>query len=147
MGKQHHQITPAVFMIFSNGQKVCMLRRFQTGWRDGEYTLPSGHVEGKESAVQAAIREAKEEVGVDIKPADLVFRHVVNRRGDEKDHERVDFFFEVKSYSGKLTNNEPQKADELAWFDATKLPTNTVPPVKQALSGIADGTYYSEQGW
>ena len=147
MSNVRHQITPSVFLIFRDGKKVCMLRRFQTGWRDGEYTLPAGHIEKNESVIMAAIREAAEEVGVRLKPNDLEFVHVVNRRAEERDHERVDFFFEVKQYAGKLINNEPNKCDELAWLPLNELPENTVPPIKQALNGQARGEYYSEYDW
>ncbi|MBI3624017.1 NUDIX domain-containing protein [Candidatus Saccharibacteria bacterium] len=147
MRQLRHQITPAVYLIFRDGPKICLLRRFQTGWRDGEYTLPSGHLENRESIIQAAIREAKEEVGAIIRPEDLDFKHVVNRRTEERDHERVDFFFEVNHYQGQLINNEPHKADELGWFDIDKLPADTVPPVAQVMVSIARGEYYSEYNW
>ncbi len=124
-----------------------MLRRYQTGWRDGQYTLPSGHLNGNESVRQAAIREAKEEVSVDIDPDDLRFVCVIDRKADEGDHERVDFFFEVEKYKGKLINNEPHKCDEIGWFAVNKLPKNVVPPVLQALHAMEQGQYYTEQGW
>lgn len=124
-----------------------MLRRFQTGWRDGEYTLPSGHLEGDETPRQAACREAQEEVGVDVLPDDLQFLTTILRKAEEGDHERVDFFFEVKNFEGKLHNNEPSKCDQVGWFSISNLPTNTVPPVSQALDAIANGLAYSEQGW
>lgn len=138
------QLTPAVFMIFRDGDKVLLLRRINTGWRDGEYTLPSGHIDGNETARAAAVREAEEEVGARIKPVDLKFVHVMHRRGDEGDHERVDFFFEVEKYSGSLFNAEPKKCDDFTWFSINNLPKNTVPVVKQALLKISKGEGYSE---
>lgn len=131
-------------MIFHDGNKILLLRRINTGWRDGEYTLPSGHIEGNETARAAAARETQEEVGIIIKPEELKFVHVVHRRGDEGDHERVDFFFEVEKYHGRPYNKEPEKCDDFRWFLASELPDNTVPVVRQALEKIAAGEKYSE---
>jgi len=131
-------------MIFRDGEMALLLRRINTGWRDGEYTLPSGHIDGDETARKAAIRESEEEVGVKVDINDLKFTHVVHRRGDEGDHERVDFFFEVEKFKGELHNREPEKCDDLSWFPIAKLPKNTVPVVKQALEKISAGEAYSE---
>ncbi|OVE78571.1 hypothetical protein BVY00_02405 [bacterium G20] len=144
MTSKKFQLTPAVFMVLREGNKVLMLRRINTGWRDGEYTLPSGHIDGNETARAAACRESKEEVGVIISPDKLKFVHVMHRRSDEGDHERVDFFFEVESYDGQLHNAEPEKCDDFSWFPTSDLPRNTVPVVKQALEKIVKGEAYSE---
>lgn len=144
MTKDRFQLTPAVFMIFRDDGKVLMLRRVNTGWRDGEYTLPSGHIDGNETARASAAREAKEEVNALIDPANLKFVHVVHRLGDEGDHERVDFFFEVEKYQDKLRNAEPEKCDDFSWFPISNLPDNTVPVVKQALEKISKSEAYSE---
>jgi 8-oxo-dGTP diphosphatase len=142
--KSRFQLIPAVFMVFRDEDKVLMLRRVNTGWRDGEYTLPSGHLDGDETARAAAVRELKEEVGAEVKPNDLHFVHVMHRRGDEGDHERVDFFFEVTKYEGQLQNAEPEKADDFKWFPINSLSEKTVPVVKQALEKISNHEFYSE---
>ena len=131
-------------MIFRDGDQVLMLRRINTGWRDGEYTLPSGHVDGNETIRAAAVRESREEVGVGVNPRDLKFSHVMHRRGDEGDHERVDFFFEVKKFEGKLQNMEPEKCDDLAWFPIDELPDNIIPYVREAIQNSFAGKYFSE---
>lgn len=141
------QITPAVYLIFREKNKILLLRRFNTGWSDGLYSLPSGHLDGNETARQCAVREAKEEVGVVIRLKDLKFVHVVNRMADNKDHERVDFFFAVQKYQGTLKNAEPEKCDNLKWAPINKLPKNMVPDVKAVLSEINKNHYYSEYGY
>ncbi len=37
----------------------------------GYYSLPGGYVKSKETAIQAAIRELKEEIGLEMKPSEL----------------------------------------------------------------------------
>ena len=51
--------------------KVLLLKRYNTGYEDGKYSLPGGHVEKGEEVTKAAIREAKEEIGIEIEPDDL----------------------------------------------------------------------------
>jgi ADP-ribose pyrophosphatase YjhB (NUDIX family) len=147
MHKGRFQIVPASYLVFRRDNKVLMLRRANTGYRDGQYSLPSGHFEANESARACGVREAKEEVGVSISPKDLRFMHVISRKAIEGDHERVDFFFEVLKYSGTLQNCEPEKCDNLGWFALDNLPENTIPEVRQALAGLQDGIYYSELGF
>ena len=62
----------AVHLILINDRYECLcLRRFNTGYKDGEYGLVSGHVEEGENLKAAMIREACEEVGITLSPGDL----------------------------------------------------------------------------
>ena len=46
-----------------NGKKQILLsKRKNTGYKDGEYELPGGHLEENEDLYEAMIREAKEEL-------------------------------------------------------------------------------------
>ncbi len=140
-------VIPAVYVIFRDGEKVLLTRRTNTGYMDGYYGLPSGHVDGNESAVRAAAREAKEEVGVTISENDLTFVHVMHRVAEKGDHERVDFYFEATRWLGDPTNAEPHKCDDVQWFPINDLPENMVPVVRTALGHIADGEYYSDDNF
>jgi 8-oxo-dGTP diphosphatase len=137
-------LVPASYIILRKDDKILLIRRANTGYLDGFYSLPSGHIDGNEPAVQAAAREAKEEVGVDISIEDLQFVHVIHRVAEEKDHERVDFFFEASKWQGEPTNCEPEKCDDLQWFSLENLPEKISPVVKQALEMIQAGGYYSD---
>lgn len=124
------------------------MRRANTGYFDGRYSLPAGHFDGDESAKQVVVREAKEEVGVDIKPQDLKLVHTLHRLSDIPiKNERIDLFFEVKIWKGEITNMEPHKCDELRWVKIGKPPPKMVPEVKQALEKIRGGKNYSEFGF
>ncbi len=120
-----------VHLFFIRGREVLLSRRFQTGYRDGDYSVPAGHLDGGETVVEAARREALEEVGVPLTEEDLAFTGVMHRIEDE---ERVDFFFLVRSWPREPFNNEPEKCDDLRWFSLDALPDNTVPYVRQALN-------------
>lgn len=134
----------AVHLFFLQDQQILFLRRFNTGYEDGNYSVVAGHVDAGETVTQAAIREAKEEVGVVLEPNDLQIAHVMHRKSED---ERIDFFIVVRHWVGEITNAEPQKCDDLAWYDLDSLPPNTIPYVSYAIRNVQAGVAYSEFGW
>ncbi len=130
-----------VHLFFLRENQILLLRRFNTGFRDGEYSVPAGHLDGGETVLQAAIREGREEVGVEIEATDLVFSSVMHRIEDD---ERVDFFVQVNRWSGEPYNPEPDKCDDLRWVDITALPANIIPYVKQALGNHLQNIPFAE---
>ena len=138
------QFVVAVHLLFFQNDSVLLLLRANTGWKDGFYSVPAGHVENGQSVLTSAIREAKEETGVDIKSSDLEVVHVMHRKADD---ERVDFFLTVRKWHGQITNNEPHKCDDLSWFSINSLPENIIPYVEEAIINSERGIVYSEFGW
>lgn len=130
-----------VHLFFFRGDQLLLLRRFNTGFRDGEYSVPAGHLDGGETVMQAAIREAKEETGVNLEETDLTFSTVMHRIEDD---ERVDFFVLPHKWQGEPFNAEPDKCDDLRWVDVHQLPANTVPYVRQALGNHRAGIPFDE---
>ncbi|WP_336205309.1 NUDIX hydrolase [Nonomuraea sp. LPB2021202275-12-8] len=110
-----------VHVLLVRGQEVLLGRRSGTGYGDGLWHLPSGHLDAGESVVQAAVREAREEVGVVIEPRDLAFAHVMHRAP-----ERVGFFFVATRWDGEPYNAEPDKCSEVAWWRLDGLPGDIV---------------------
>src|SRR5262245_55424866 len=118
-----------VHLFFFRENQILLLRRFNTGFRDGEYSVPAGHLDGGETVMAAAIREAEEEVGLKLKTDDMTFSSVMHRiEGDE----RVDFFVHVHKWLGEPFNAEPDKCDDLLWVDINQLHSNSVPHLRQA---------------
>jgi 8-oxo-dGTP diphosphatase len=134
----------AVHLFFLKDNKILLLRRFKTGYEDGNYSVVAGHVDAGETVTQAAIREAQEEAGIVLRPENLQVVHVMNRKSND---ERVDFFVVVKRWDGEITNTEPDKCDDLAWFPFEALPANMIPYVRYALENYQKGILYSEFGW
>ncbi len=83
----------AVFVILRKGNRAAFLLRQNTGWMDGYYDTVAGKVEDGETYRQAAVREVKEEAGVDISIEDLK-PLLINHR-NSKDMTWVDVIFEV----------------------------------------------------
>lgn len=133
-----------VHLLFFQEDQVLLLRRFNTGYADGQYSVPAGHLDGGEMVIAAAAREGLEETGVRIQPEDVFFSSVMHRRdGDE----RVDFFVHVRDWQGEPTNTEPDKCDELRWVNIRELPDTVIPYVKKAIQNHHDGIQFLEFGW
>jgi ADP-ribose pyrophosphatase YjhB (NUDIX family) len=130
-------------LLFKEG-RVLLLRRQNTGYEDGNYSVIAGHVEPNETARAGMVREAKEEAGITVRPGELRLCHVVHRKAEK---ERVSFFFQAENWQGEPSNKEPHKCSELAWFNISSLPTNMVAYVRQAIEFTLVGELYSEHGW
>ncbi len=111
--KERFKLIASVYILFIRDGKILLLRRANTGYEDGNYSLVAGHADGGDALTQATVREAREESGVEINPRDLRLKVVMHRIGDD---ERLDFFFEPKQWNGAPQNMEPKKGDDLSWF-------------------------------
>ncbi|HLO31899.1 MAG TPA: NUDIX domain-containing protein [Anaerolineales bacterium] len=133
-----------VHLLFFRDDQILLLRRFNTGYADGQYSIPAGHLDGGETVIAAAAREAQEETGLRIDAGDIVFSSVMHRNeGDE----RLDFFVRVRQWLGEPTNTEPDKCDELRWVKIKELPLNLIPYVRRAIQNHLNGITFDEFGW
>ena len=146
--QKRHQNIPSSYLVLIKDDKVLLLRRFNTGFEDGKYSLPAGHVDKGETFTQCIVRETEEEIGLLLKPEDLKVVHVMHRNsGTNENNERVDVFFVAKQWQGEPQNKEPHKCDDLSWFSLDNLPANIIPYIRQAIESIKNKIYYSEHGW
>lgn len=141
---QRFKLVSAVHLFLIQDGKVLLLRRFNTGYEDGKYSVIAGHLDGDEQVAAAAIREAREEAGIEIAPHDL---HVVGVMHRKSDDERVDFFVTAEQWVGQITNREPHKCDRLDWFELDRLPENVIPYVRRALENYRQGHWFDSFGW
>jgi len=133
----------AHLFLFREDQ-ILLSRRFNTGYRDSEYSVPAGHLDGDETVRAAAAREAEEEIGVRIEASDIRFSSVMHRIEGE---ERVDFFVHIQKWEGEPFNAEPDKCDDLRWVSIDNLPDNTIPYVRRAIENHLNGVSFDEFGW
>lgn len=144
MTKPRFKIIPEVHLVLRKGDRFLMLRRFQTGYMDGHYSVVAGHVDGGETFRAAMTREAREEAGIAMKERDLTLVHTMHRRSED---ERLSLFFEATQSRGEIRNMEPHKCDDLGWFSLAEQDKGMVPYVRSALLNITEGAWYSEFGW
>jgi ADP-ribose pyrophosphatase YjhB (NUDIX family) len=138
---RHAGIPTGVHVLLERGGEV-LLGRAGTGFFDG-LSSPGGHVEEGESLRATAVREMREELGIELAEASLEVLGVVHRRSDTN---RIDFFLRAQAWLGEPQIAEPNKCDDLRWFARNALPAAIVPYVRDALTAGA-GPWISESGW
>lgn len=121
--------------------EVLLLLRDGTGYMDGYWAMPAGHVDPGESMHEAAVREAAEEAGVLVDAGDLTPVTVLHRfeRGGPPVEQRVDAFFTARRWSGVPALQEAEKAAAMGWFPVDELPEPVVPHERLVLDALARG--------
>lgn len=138
------KLIPEAHLLLFRENRILLLRRQNTGYEDGNYSVVAGHIDGNETASQAMVREAKEESGLELRAENLRMSHVIHRRSTD---ERVSFFFTATVWKNEPQNLEPEKCSELSWFPLDALPQNVIPYVRHAIEQVVLGNPYSEFGW
>ena len=145
--RQRFALSVSVFVIVRSADKVLLLRRANTGWKDGCYSLPAGSHDGQEPLAVAAARELHEETGLQADPADLQLVHLVHCAAGDSGQEWLGAFFSAESWSGTPELREPDKHDQLGWYALDDLPADTIAYTRQGIELGAQGVRFSTQGW
>ena len=143
---ERYKLGSFVTLLLRRGSEIFLIRRFNTGCEDGMYGCAGGGLDANESVTQAIIREAKEELGIELKKEHLKIVHVVHRKYTAG-HDWIGFFIEASEWKGEPRNMEPHKCDHCGWFDINNLPANCQPALTQALPMLKDNIFFSEMGW
>ena len=132
--------------INNENEEILLQKRKNTGYCDGFYDLcASGHVDANESMKHAMSREAKEEIGIEIEENDLEFICLIHKYSQGCIY--YNGYFKANKWSGVPHVNEPEKNEELRWFNINSLPSNIVDDRKMAIDNYIKGIKYSEFGW
>lgn len=119
--------------------EVLLSRRAGQVYAAGLWHLPSGHLDGPhEDVVTALVREAREETGVDVDPADVRAAVIVHHRGPGGSS-RTGFFFEVRRWTGEPRIAEPDLCDAMGWAGLDALPAAMVAYCRAGLDAYAAG--------
>lgn len=120
----------ATIIVFDISKKKILLvkRRDIPVW-----VLPGGRIEKDETPKQAAIREAKEETGFDIK----IVRQIAEYT--HKDSHKKNYLFEARVISGAPTLNA--EAKDIDFFDLDDLPEIRHPLISEWLADLQKKTH------
>ncbi|CAM5275485.1 NUDIX domain-containing protein (plasmid) [Streptomyces viridifaciens] len=148
-GSGRHDNIVGVHLVLQQDDSVLLGRRLNTTFAEGWYHVPAGHLEAQpgESLSDCAVREAAEELGVTISPADLELAHVLHLHDLVDGRDRVQTFFMVHAWAGQISNAEPHKCAGWEWHPYDRLPDQLVDYTRAALGAIRAGVLYSELGW
>ena len=112
--------------IIVRDQQVFICKRAVTQHQGDKWEFPGGKLEAGETALEALVRELKEEVGIDVINAAL-FQQLQFDYGDKMVKL---LFYQVDEFSGEAHGAEGQLA---AWVDIANLPNYVFPAANQRI--------------
>ncbi len=115
------------WVLLERDNRILLARRSGVSYGNGLWGLPGGHVEDDESMIQAAVREAHEEVGVTLDPAALLLlgmTRYVDRSGTEPVR-GLDTFYLATRWEGEAY--PARECSEVGWFAPQDMPPDSLP--------------------
>ena len=137
---ERFKIPVGIFIMLRRDNQVLLQLRQNCSFA-GFWGFVGGHLDGNEKIIDAAAREVKEEISVDINPQDLVLKTICHS-GDGAEY--LQFYFECAKWTGDIQNLEPDKCAELVWHYWDNLPDNVCPYLKMAVQKINQGIAFYE---
>lgn len=125
----------------NNGCAEILLQKRSNCWD----LAVGGHVEENESLKEAAMREAREELGIGISYKDIVFATCSYTKFEKLPYNF--FYFVVEQFDGIPAIKEPEKCQELKWFCINDLPEGIISDVKVTIDNYLSGISFAELGW
>ncbi len=129
MAHIHEKIDFTANVFIVNGDAV--LLRLHDKYK--VWLPPGGHIELDEEPEEAAVREAKEEVGLDVKlcgkvneqfdsrEKELLLPRFMNRHRVSDTHEHISFEFFATTDSRNVAQGDTEISDEIRWFTKADL--------------------------
>jgi ADP-ribose pyrophosphatase YjhB (NUDIX family) len=137
-GGTRHAIGVHIVLIDDQGRILLGKRAESLRLAGGKWSTTCGNLE-VESAPDGAVREVREEIGVEIDPANLQFAHVTHFVNEDGFGAAMALFFIARIWTGVPRICEADKCQRIDWFHFDDLPTPIVPYVANALAHIRAG--------
>lgn len=131
MAHIHEKIDFTVEVYVVHGNKV-LLRKHD---KYGIWLSVGGHIEAEEDSNQAALREVREEVGLEVQLyhnnlysletqegyQELIPPQFMNRHRINDNHEHVTLVYFARTSTDKITLSEKEKSESCIWFTREEL--------------------------
>jgi 8-oxo-dGTP diphosphatase len=152
---RHFQLIVDVHLLLLSDGDLLLGRRANTGYGDGAYEPPSGRLAERETLVEAAVRVAAAQIGMEIDPAKVSLAHVLH---DVSGQGRMAFFLTAEGWAvdaGTVPPNPGLPRDpglrsagtrsysDFGWFPLTELPANMIDRARVAVRNFAAGGRFS----
>lgn len=129
MGSFHPRVGVGVLLVDAHGRVLLTLRNRPP--EVGCWSIVGGKVDFLETLEQCAIREAREEVGLEISLHSLLC--ITDHCLPAENQHWVSPAFLGQILSGELANCEPGKTREVRWFGLDQLPPNLTMTARNAI--------------
>lgn len=133
-----NQIKVGTHIIIINKKGEILLCKRDKKFGNGEWELPGGHVEFRETLEKCLERECKEELGIKVKVGKLLSVCPNMKYGNHY----IIFSFLAESFTGEPKNIGTEEHSEIKWFSRKLLPKQLFISTKQALDNYASGSCY-----
>lgn len=141
---RHFQLIVDVHLLLLRDGSLLLGRRANTGYGDGAYEPPSGRLAERETLVEAAVRVAATQVGIEADPARVSLAHVLH---DVSGPGRMAFFLTADGWAGEVgpVPGSPQARNysDFGWFPLDELPANMIDRARVAVRNFAAGARFS----
>ncbi|WP_060206383.1 NUDIX hydrolase [Sporosarcina koreensis] len=122
------RVDVAYVLLYDNdGENILMVKN--KGSHSSYYTLPGGAVESGETLEDAAIREVKEETGLNVELEGIVA--VSEAFFEERRHHAVLFTFKGRIIDGEISISLPEEIEEITWMDAVTAKKHAYIPIME----------------
>ncbi|MFI0487195.1 NUDIX domain-containing protein [Actinomadura sp. 9N215] len=117
-----NSLVPSVNVVVENDKgEILMIRRTD----NGNWALPGGAIDLGESVTQAAIRETKEETGIDVEITGLVGiysdpKHIIHYTSNNEVRQEFSIVLIARPISGQPTPSS--ESSEVRWIASTRIP-------------------------
>lgn len=99
-------------LIYDN--KILLVHPTGAKWY-GTYSIPKGHVEKEENIWEAALRETKEEIGVDINDdINVIDKGYIDYKNDDIVYKRI-YYFVIKLNQPIIIDKSKLQKEEIDW--------------------------------
>ncbi len=119
-------------LIITKNNRVLLMRR-KSPHGEGTWSTPGGHLDFGESPEECAIREVREEVG--LQASDVKFRAITNDIFASTGKHYLTIWMETTLFSGEPTINAPDEVAAIGWFEWSELPQPLFLPFQNLLAG------------
>ncbi len=104
----------------------------------GEWTLPGGKLDWGETFEEGAVREVKEETGIDIKNPEVISVH--NCKNQHAHYMTIGLT--AKEWSGEANVMEPDEIVKWDWFELDNLPNQIYFPSFEVIENYLQKKFY-----
>lgn len=145
MSEQYVRVGFGVMIL--NDDKVLLGKRHDDAEKassemhgEGTWTMPGGKLHFQETFEGGAIRETREETGIQLQESDLKLISITNNRVPDAHFLTLGFL--VQSCKQEPQVMEPDEITEWQWFSLGELPPKVFPPSRQILDHFKSGNIY-----
>lgn len=121
-----------VGVVVADGDQLLLIRRVNAHGA-GTWSTPGGHLDFGESLAECAVRETREETGVEI--GNVRFRAVTNDVFDLEDLHYITVWMDAEYIGGEARVTAPGETTEVRWFRSHDLPQPLFLPLRNLLQG------------